>query len=79
MRKPQEDHRKSHPTARVLRTAQVAAKLGISRAALWRWYKAGHFPAPIILGHGSTRPIHGWTEEAVDEWLATRPTVERAA
>lgn len=79
MKKPHESSRTYQTTKRILRTAEVAAKLGISRAALWRWYKAGHFPAPIILGHGSTRPIHGWTEEAVDEWLASRPTVERAA
>jgi len=79
LKKPQESSRTYQTTKRILRTAEVAAKLGVSRACLWRWYRSNHFPAPIILGHGATRPIHGWTEEAVDEWLASRPKVEPAA
>lgn len=34
---------------------QVAALLGISRATVWRWVKAGKLPAPRKLGDNTTR------------------------
>jgi predicted DNA-binding transcriptional regulator AlpA len=70
--------RREAPTAdRILRTSEVAELLGISRASLWRWRRAGHFPPPRILGQGTTRPVHGWLESEVAEWIASRPPLEQ--
>jgi predicted DNA-binding transcriptional regulator AlpA len=33
-----------------LTTAQVRARLGISRATFWRWVKQGYLPKPVYLG-----------------------------
>ena len=55
--------------AAILRERDVLALLGISKATLWRWRKAGNFPAAIQLGPNSV----AWRREAVDEWLASRP------
>ena len=63
---------------RVLRTAKVAELLGVNRATLWRWHTSGHFPSPLVLGQGATRPVHGWREKDVNEWLATRPRLDQA-
>lgn len=68
--------RSAYPTDRVLRTAEVAKKLGVSRASLWRWHRAGHFPSPRVLGQGPTRPVHGWLESDVEAWLSSRPTLD---
>jgi len=40
-----------------------------SRTHLWRLIKAGHFPRPVKLGHGSR---NSWVEQEIDEWIAAR-------
>lgn len=52
----------------VLRTNCVYRRLGISRATLWRWVRAGHFPSPIVVGPA----VRGWTESQVDAWIEER-------
>lgn len=73
-RRAGDPHTVVHPD-RVLRTKAVADLLGVSRATLWRWYSSGHFPSPMVLGQGPTRPVHGWRESEVLSWLAARPTL----
>ncbi len=63
--------------SRIIRTTELAARLGVNRATLWRWQKSGHFPNPIVLGQGATRPVCGWRENDVAAWIANRPTLER--
>lgn len=60
---------------RILRTAELAELLGVSRTTLWRWQREGNFPPPIQLGHGTERPLHGWLEQDVLDWLSSRPHV----
>lgn len=54
---------------KVLRTKEVVGLTGISRVTLWRWEKAGHFPARLRLGANSV----GWLEDEVRGWLNRRP------
>jgi prophage regulatory protein len=58
-------------TWRVLRAAEMCARLGISRVTLWRWERAGLIPRKRKLGPNTI----GWLEPEVEAWLASRPTV----
>jgi len=50
-----------------LTVQQVAARLGISKATIWRWKAAGTFPAAFKLSAGSTR----WRLADIEEWENT--------
>lgn len=51
---------------RLLRPKEVATKLGISRATLWRIEQSDpHFPRKIVI----TSRCVGWRESALDAWL----------
>ena len=54
---------------RILRKAEVLARIGFSYSTLKRKVRAGEFPAPVKLGPRSV----GWFESEVDEWLTSRP------
>ena len=56
----------------IYRERDVLAVLGISKATLWRWRRAGGFPAPIQLGPNTV----GWRREDVENWLKTRPSAD---
>jgi prophage regulatory protein len=58
----------------VLRARDITTRLRISRPTLWRWVRAGTFPAPIRLGANSI----AWRAEDILDWLASRPTVREA-
>lgn len=58
----------------ILRAPQVAARIGVSRATVWRWIKAGEFPAAIPLGAQSV----GWLDTEVDAWIQSRATARTA-
>lgn len=48
---------------------QVAEKLTISKATVWRYVRSDpQFPKPIKLSPGCAR----WRADEVDHWLATR-------
>ena len=50
----------------ILRAAQLAEKLSISRSTLWRWCKSkAHFPQPKKISKGVTV----WFVDEVQEWL----------
>ncbi len=58
---------------RVLRLQQLATtkdrtgRLPVSPATVWRWVRAGKFPAPFKLGEGTTV----WDADAVDAFIAS--------
>ena len=54
--------------ARILRTPDVLARIGVSRSTLYEWIARGAFPASIPLGERA----RGWLESDVDEWIAER-------
>ena len=54
-----------------LRIDEVLDLTGVSRATIWRWMRAGKFPARRRLGPN----VVAWVSEEVAEWLANRPTL----
>lgn len=52
----------------MVRRKELAKRLSISPATLWRWVRSGHFPRPIRLGENSV----GWREAQVTAWLNER-------
>lgn len=51
-----------------LRLSQIVpAILPVSRVTVWRWIKAGRFPAPLKLGD----KVVVWKVSTVREWMAT--------
>jgi len=53
----------------MLRQAQIVPDLvPVSPTTLWRWVKAGNFPAPVKIGPNST----AWRTADVQNWLASR-------
>jgi prophage regulatory protein len=58
---------------KVLRKPDVSEKVGLSSISIWRLESQGMFPRRIKLGERCV----GWLEEDIDNWLASRPHVER--
>lgn len=57
-------------STRILRAAELAERLGISRVSLWRWERQGRMPPKRIVGPN----VIGWLESEIDEWMASLPT-----
>ena len=54
------------------RAASVLRRCGVkARSTLWRWVRAGKFPAPVQL---SSQNI-AWRRSDVNAWIAARPPV----
>ena len=47
------------------------ALVPVSHATLWRWIKAGKFPAPLNLSGNGGR-VTAWRTVEIDEWMAAR-------
>ena len=57
----------------IMRYKEVLTLLGISRSTLWRWERQQpDFPKRIVMSERSV----GWLRGAVEEWIATRETVQ---
>jgi len=56
-------------TTRVLRIADVCARVGLCSTTVWREQRAGRFPPPVRL----TAHAVGWRESDIDDWVANRP------
>lgn len=53
----------------ILRPAQAARVLGVSRATLYRWEAAGRLAPRVILGPNTS----GWREEDLAAFIAAAP------
>jgi excisionase family DNA binding protein len=54
-------------TSTLLTVNQVASKLNVSSATIWRWVRQGAFPAPVKLSRGTTR----WRSSDIADFEAT--------
>ncbi|WP_284322932.1 helix-turn-helix transcriptional regulator [Dyella acidisoli] len=60
------------PTSSLLRLPAVLARVGISRATLYRWMRQDQFPRPRSLTpNGSTV---AWLAAEVEAWITSKPT-----
>lgn len=55
-------------TKQIFRQSEVCELLGISRACLWTWRRAGVFPEPLRLGPR----LLGWRVSDVQDWIDSR-------
>ena len=56
------------PRTGFIRQSLLLKCLPFSKSTLWRWVKAGLFPAPVRLSVGIT----AWRAEDVQRWIAER-------
>ena len=54
------------PQAATLTPSEVADKIGVHRASLYRWIDRGVFPAPTVKVGRTVR----WPLAVVDRWIA---------
>ncbi len=64
--------RKNYST-RFLRTRNLSDLLGISRTTIWRWERDGVLPAARVIGGTAKRPMRGWLESDISDWLESSP------
>ncbi len=53
---------------RIIRAAELAERLGISRVTLWRWERDGRIPKKVVVGPN----VSGWVEAKIEEWWAAK-------
>lgn len=56
------------PQSAILRYAEVATVLSISKESLYRWQRVGLFPKPTKYGPRCV----GWPRKVVEEWMANK-------
>ncbi len=56
------------PDGGFLRQPQVLRSIPVSRSTLWRWVKAGTFPAPVKL----SVHVSAWRVADVRRWITER-------
>ena len=61
------------PTVKILRRKAVIDRVGYSSTRFDALMKEPGFPAAIKLSERTP----GWLEEEIDQWIASRPRVER--
>jgi len=65
------NHHEAKPD-RILRRPEVKAATGLTDSVLEREIKAGRFPAPFKLLPDPRARAVGWSERAVQAWIAER-------
>jgi len=68
-------HMHYHEELKIERLPSVLARVGRSRASLYRDIAAGLFPGPVKIG---ARAV-GWDSREVDRWISERFASEGAA
>ena len=58
----------STPSDRILRPRELADRIGLSLATLWRLRRRGDLPEPIRLSPGCV----GWRSSDIERWLERR-------
>ena len=53
---------------RLISRKETLILIGISNATLWRWIKAGRFPAPMKIGKKKV----AWRSSVLATWIAQR-------
>lgn len=53
---------------RLIGRKEALILIGISNATLWRWIKAGRFPAPLKIGKKKV----AWRSSVLAAWIAQR-------
>ena len=53
---------------RLIGRKEALILIGISNATLWRWIKAGRFPAPLKIGKKKV----AWRSSVLATWIAQR-------
>lgn len=53
--------------SRLVRPAELAKTLGVSRVTLWRWERAGRLPKKRHIGPN----VVGWLESEIEDWFNT--------
>jgi predicted DNA-binding transcriptional regulator AlpA len=62
-------------SATLLRKDEVLRIIGVNASTLWRWRKAGAFPAPFKV----TRQTLRWRESDIANWLESHRRAEGGA
>ena len=57
----------SKPDGPLLRTREVADRIGESRFTVYRWTKNGTLPAPLVTG--KTGAFKRWRAVDIDRWI----------
>ncbi len=53
---------------RLIRRAEVIARVGLCKASIYNRINSGEFPRPISIGGGRV----AWLESDIDQWIAER-------
>lgn len=61
--------RRPEPPDRFLTRAEVEARTGLSRSAIYRAMRAGRMPLPYRVGLSAVR----WSSHEIEEWATSRP------
>ncbi len=54
-------------TDELIRLPELLRLVPVHRGTIWRWHRAGQFPAPVRIG---SKPA--WVRSEVDAWIADR-------
>jgi predicted DNA-binding transcriptional regulator AlpA len=56
-----------------MKAREVAAWLGVSESAIYKWVAEQNFPKPYKLGDGDAkRSASRWSRDEIEQWLERR-------
>lgn len=59
--------------SRLMKAREVAAWLGVSESAVYKWVAEKNFPQPYKLGDGDAkRSASRWSRDEIEQWLEGR-------